>query len=178
MIIDIIDGDLLELFEQKKFDGIAHGCNCFHAMASGIAGQIAERFPTAVLADNRTPYGDITKLGTFSGTTTEFGTIINMYTQYRPGREQPDQLYRNILQAFFGLSRFTQENYPAKPRMTLGIPQIGCGIAGGNLKEVQEIINQNSPAFDIVMVNYKPKQFVPGLVGKKTGDLLTFSTNM
>jgi O-acetyl-ADP-ribose deacetylase (regulator of RNase III) len=35
-----INGDLIELALQDKFNVIAHGCNCFCTQKSGIAKQI------------------------------------------------------------------------------------------------------------------------------------------
>ena len=38
------DGDLLKLAKNGEFDVIIHGCNCFTAMFSGIAGQIRKEY--------------------------------------------------------------------------------------------------------------------------------------
>ena len=43
-MINYIDGDLIKLAKQGKFDVIVHGCNCFSTMKSGIAPQMAEAF--------------------------------------------------------------------------------------------------------------------------------------
>jgi O-acetyl-ADP-ribose deacetylase (regulator of RNase III) len=39
-----IDGDLIKLAQRGNFNVIAHGCNCFCQMGSGIAPQMAEAF--------------------------------------------------------------------------------------------------------------------------------------
>jgi len=39
-MIRYVDGDLVQMAKEGKFDVIAHGCNCFCAMGAGIAPQI------------------------------------------------------------------------------------------------------------------------------------------
>tara|TARA_R110000822_G_scaffold11613_4_gene42252 strand:- start:1226 stop:1822 length:597 start_codon:yes stop_codon:yes gene_type:complete len=39
-----IEGDLIRLAKQGKFDVITHGCNCFCTMGAGIAPQMADAF--------------------------------------------------------------------------------------------------------------------------------------
>jgi len=39
-----IEGDLIKLAKQGKFDVITHGCNCFCTMGAGIAPQMAKAF--------------------------------------------------------------------------------------------------------------------------------------
>ena len=80
-MINYIDGDLIKLAKQGKFDVIVHGCNCFSTMKSGIAPQMAEAFGCDEFKKERLTYveyddmdnmyevktdnkGDINKLGT------------------------------------------------------------------------------------------------------------------
>ncbi len=85
-----IEGDLIQLAKEGKFDIIAHGCNCFCTMGSGIAKQIKEHFPEAYEQDCKTIAGDIDKLGDYSAAWVYndlkkvFG-ILNCYTQYEYG---------------------------------------------------------------------------------------------
>ena len=39
-----IEGDLIALAKQGKFDVITHGCNCMSNMGAGIAPQMAKAF--------------------------------------------------------------------------------------------------------------------------------------
>ena len=41
-MINYVDGDLIKLAKQGRFDVIVHGCNCFCQMGAGIAPQMAE----------------------------------------------------------------------------------------------------------------------------------------
>ena len=66
MITKTIKGNLLDAFDRGDVDVIAHQCNCFCIMGSGIAPQIAKRYPAAYAADKATVKGDANKLGDFT----------------------------------------------------------------------------------------------------------------
>lgn len=141
---EYIKGDLIKLTKQGRFDGIAHGCNCFHVMGAGIAPLInAMSSGIASLVDETSPYGDINKLGTFSHCKfqryTEDGELLkipvevhvyNLYTQHSTGKNGVyvhwDSFSKSLCEAAKHL--FIVRGY----RPTLGIPLIGCGLAGGN----------------------------------------------
>ena len=79
-----IKGDLIKLAKDDNFDVIVHGCNCLHIMGAGIAKQIKHHFPSAYLADLKTPYHDQSKLGTISYTTVKTNSnkplvVVNGY---------------------------------------------------------------------------------------------------
>lgn len=139
MIKQYVNMNLLEAFASNELDGIIHGCNCFHAMASGIAPQIANQYAPIVRdADKKTEFGDWSKLGDYSLAETVNGLIINAYTQYRPGRCPADQLYSNIRRVFAKLNMDF-------PNMAFGIPKIGSGIAGGDWDTIAQIIHETTP---------------------------------
>lgn len=140
-----MQGDLFELAEDGMFDAIAHGCNCFHTMGSGIAKTVAEKYPAALQADKEQTFkGDHTKLGSYSSMNVGKFTIINAYTQYYMGRKG---LYWAIKEAFDKINK----NFSGK---VVGIPLIGCGIAGLQWDTVKEIINDTTPDVEIVVVHY------------------------
>lgn len=150
-----IVGDLLQLAEEGQFDIIVHGCNCFHLMGAGIAGQIAKQYPQAYQADLETVKGDVCKLGTYSGSyvkrerdETSIFRIFNMYTQYKPGKCPKEVLYPSIRSCFNELSATFDH------RIRIGIPMIGCGIAGGEWYEVEQIIYQTTQKLDITVVQW------------------------
>ena len=43
-MINYVDGDLIKLAKEAKFDVIVHGCNCLSTMGAGIAPQMAAAF--------------------------------------------------------------------------------------------------------------------------------------
>ena len=146
MINKEIKGDLIALAKNGHFDVIIHGCNCFNVMGAGIAKQIREHFPEAYLADKRSVKGSKSKLGTY---TYSLGSVIviNAYTQYRPRRGAVD--YEAIQQVFKKLNS-AKVLYGA----SIGIPLIGCGLAGGNWHKVKQIINEATPDLNITLVKY------------------------
>ena len=81
-----IQGDLIKLALDKKFDVIIHGCNCQCQMGAGIAKTIKNKFPEAYHADCESQKGDRTKLGTITTATVNRDghqiTIVNAYTQF------------------------------------------------------------------------------------------------
>lgn len=146
-IVNEMKGDLLDMVEDGHFDAIVHGCNCFHKMGAGIALQISKRYPEAVYADLITPIGDYKKLGKIS--TAEIThcskqpfTVINAYTQGTTGR---DGHYSAICKAFTKINK----KFSGKQ---IGIPLIGCGIAGLEWEIVYKLINEVTPDLEITVV--------------------------
>lgn len=163
-------GDLLEFFESGKVDFIAHGCNCFHTMGSGIARQIKEKYPQAFEADKDTDYGDYNKLGSYSryGGAYYFvstylnecsnkkrfklaNQILNCYTQFNYGN---DRCYLDYEALTLCLRKI---NYEFKHK-TIGLPQIGCGLAGGDWNKVREIIKKELKDIDVIVVMYNKEK--------------------
>jgi O-acetyl-ADP-ribose deacetylase (regulator of RNase III) len=121
-------------------------------MAAGIAGQIARRFPEAYEADLKTSRGYNLKLGQYSEVDTAHGKIFNLYTQFRPGMENPKVLASSIALAFQTLDI----RHGGRPDFLLGIPLIGCGIAGGDWDHIKNVIDTFAPNLLICVVEYKP----------------------
>lgn len=144
-----IDGDLIKLAKEGNFDYIAHGCNCFCTMGAGIAKQIKEQFPIAYTMDLATKKGDIKKLGNYTTTADHYAfTIINAYTQYRYGTEKRQLDY----EALTLILRKINYEYPGK---TIGLPKIGCNLAGGDWNIVKQIIEKELKDMDVTIVYYK-----------------------
>lgn len=131
-------GNLLAMAAAGHFDIIVHGCNCHNDMGGGIAAQIAKLYPEALEADtraNKNAYRPIDLLGNFSSTRVGGGlgqhnfVIANAYTQLYGGSGSFSYAALEIVLRKIA-DRYS--NYKAR----IGIPYIGCGIAGGD----QEII--------------------------------------
>jgi len=140
-----IKGNLITLAQQGKFHLITHGCNCFCKMSSGIAPQIKEAFPNAWEADLRTSKGDFNKLGNYSFGFWKELTIINSYTQYNYNvTEKPldyealTMCMRKINHEWSGLS--------------IGLPKIGAGLAGGDWNKIKSIIERELKDMDVTIV--------------------------
>lgn len=156
-----ITGDLLTLAEQGEFDVIVHGANCFNTMASGIAGQIARRFPQAADVDKQTEKGDRRKLGDFTfvkiqGLGTHEFSIVNAYTQYTYSRER-DVFEYDSFQEF--LNKFANWLPSVGGYVRVGFPYIGCGLAGGDQRRIVRMIENfsavNDEIADVTLVAFK-----------------------
>jgi O-acetyl-ADP-ribose deacetylase (regulator of RNase III) len=152
-MIKYVDGDLLKLADEGNFDVIGHGCNCFHAMESGIAPQIKAKYPDAYTADCATTKGDINKLGTISYAEMPNITVVNIYSQFdTKGRRQGKiDLDYDALRS--GL-RLMKNKFSGK---RFGINKIGSGLAGGDWTIIEKIIEEEMRGEYITIVNYIPK---------------------
>lgn len=161
-IVKIIEGDLIEIFKsgdgQRKFDAIAHGANCFHTMGAGIAKGIAINFPEAVAADiAHHQRGDLLALGQYSAAKTPYGYVLNLYSQFTPGKVPASGIVKSVGLAFGMVNSHTTPSLDlcADPRRpVIGIPLIGAGIAGGVWADIAERIDQVTPNLEIILVKY------------------------
>jgi O-acetyl-ADP-ribose deacetylase (regulator of RNase III) len=151
-INNVVEGDLVKLAAQGMFDVIVHGCNCFCTMKSGIAKSIVEQWPMAAYIDSKTVKGDRNKLGTYtSAYITEIDLeIINAYTQYKYGTDKIQVEYKAVQKVFQSLN----EEYK-NLGVIVGIPKIGCGLAGGEWPVVEHIIDQATPDLNIYLIEFE-----------------------
>ena len=152
MIVKYIKGDIVALFLEGNI--IAHGCNCFHTMGSGVAGQLARAYPKILEIDKTTTeYGSRDKLGdisiVFKHNPTGFSMCYNLYTQYEPG---PNLDYGALVNCMIELN-LQAETLLFKP--VIYIPRIGCGIAGGDWDKVSKLIDMFTPDIDLIVVDYE-----------------------
>lgn len=141
-----VSGDLISLAKQGNFDIIAHGCNCFCVMGAGLALQIKNHFPEAEKADKNYDRLLDAKLGNMSYAGYENLIVCNLYTQYEPG---PNLDYEALTLCLRKL------NYRFKG-FHIGLPQIGCGIAGGDWERVKAIIQKELVDMNVTIVIYQP----------------------
>lgn len=158
-----IKGDLIQLAKEGKFDVIAHGCNCQNMMGAGIALSMRMNF-NAHKFDLERPLhrADINKLGQIDFNTVNRSTgniiwdwdsfealyegliVVNAYTQYHGGANLDyaalELCLRKMNQLFKGKH--------------IGLPWIGCGIAGGDWARVRHMIRQELTDCDVTIVEY------------------------
>tara|TARA_B100001057_G_C22864691_1_gene955991 strand:+ start:3841 stop:4305 length:465 start_codon:yes stop_codon:yes gene_type:complete len=148
-----IEGDLILLAKNGKFDLIVHGCNCFNTMGAGIAKMIKDNFIGAWKADQKTKKGDRSKLGNYTSYIKSQNDntlrIINAYTQYTYGGKSPVD-YDAIRECFKKIN----SRYKGKK---VGIPKIGAGLAGGNWKQIEKIIDEETKDLKLTCVIYNKK---------------------
>lgn len=144
MITKTIKGNLLDAFDRGDVDVIAHQCNCFCNMGSGIAPQIAKRYPNAAEADQKTIRGDASKLGTFTKACVNRahskGIVYNLYGQFRYGGQRTQTDYYALADALISMQFDITDN--GMSDAIVGLPLIGCGLGGGDWEVVSKIINE------------------------------------
>jgi O-acetyl-ADP-ribose deacetylase (regulator of RNase III) len=170
-VIKYVDGDLIKLAKEGKFDVICHGANCQSVMKSGIAPQMAkafgcDKFKMELIGP------DVNKLGNIDYQTLVLGensiwsledaknnknepelTVVNAYTQYRYGKNHKDGDSMPFdYQAFTVCMRKINATFPGKH---VGMPYIGCGLAGGDWKRIERIIVEELWNCKVTIVNYK-----------------------
>lgn len=148
-----IEGDLIALAKEDKFNIIAHGCNCFNTMGSGVAKTIRENFPEAYHTDLWTTKGDMRKLGNynyalFTDYSYPYLIVINAYTQFNYGADKVNLDYEALTLCL----RKINHEFPGK---TIGLPKIGAGLAGGDWNRIKEIIQKELKDMDVTIVLYK-----------------------
>jgi len=148
-----ISGNLVTMAEQGQFDVIIQGCNCFCKMGSGIAYQLAKRWPEVSLVDKRTISGDKEKLGTFTVARVKdiynnSFSILNAYTQYGyNGRGVKEDVFE--YEHFTKILRTVKTYYSG---LRIGMPMIGAGLACGNWERIRMTIYKELVGEDVSIV--------------------------
>lgn len=140
-------GCLIEAAKAGEVDAIAHQANCFNTMKSGIAPLIVAYCPEAGEADQKTSRGDIAKLGTTSvGFADDNAMIWNLYGQFHYGRE-PGVVYTNYHALEQALTHMGRWLYQSSGDNSIGLPKLGCGLAGGDWAIVEGLIKKTLVAY-------------------------------
>lgn len=146
-----IEGDLIKLAKppHKMFDVIAHGCNCFNTQKSGLAPQMAKAFGTNYFRMELEGKGDIHKLGNIDYERIEGSLyVVNCYTQYNYDVSTKPLDYAALELC---LKKINDE---FKGRH-IGLPLIGCHLAGGDWNIVKTMIQKELKDMDVTIVHFK-----------------------
>ena len=147
-MITYVKGDLIEAGKSGLVDVIAHQANCQLVFGAGLARQIKQHFPVAYEADCQTKKGDKNKLGTLSMAYDQRYNlyIFNLYGQYRYGRDKQhtdyEALENSLKEMYFVLRSGTMHDPEIKPDCRIGIPRLGCGLAGGDWNIVESLVDK------------------------------------
>jgi len=151
-----LQGDLLKLANKGYFDIIVHGCNCQNVMGAGIAKQIKEQYPLNF---------EIDKKGILPGTIKSVVylsklVVVNAYTQIHH-TTNPKNIHPNHVGLHDGeydrymfiriCMKKINEIYKGKH---IGLPLIGCGLAGGDWGIVEKIIRDELKDCKVTIVKY------------------------
>lgn len=144
-MITYIYGDVIEMAKRGDIDVLLHGCNCFNTMGNGIAKTIKREFPEVYKADLSTVRGDIGKGGSYSVHHYEQLSVYNLYTQYNYGGGnlfKPEWLENSL--------NTLKEELVGK---RVGLPYIGCGLAGGREEDLIRVL-EKFPEIDFILVKW------------------------
>lgn len=151
-MITYIKGDAIKALKDGEITCLAHGCNNKGMMGAGIAKQIREQFPAAyqsyykfihdLLEDSRdndecTYNSELLGLVDFYRDSLD-RVIANCFTQDLYGNDKARYLnYEALHDCLEQLYLYCQEY-----KLILGMPKIGAGLAGGNWKIIECMINE------------------------------------
>lgn len=132
-MIKYIQGDLLE----SNCRVIAHGVNCSGGFASGVAGQIAKKWPEVKSWYFRKGRW---RLGMVQYVETDDNIVANCATQERYGKMAQ---YGVVYVDYPAVERVMRDlyDYVSQYDLTVAIPKIGAGLAGGDWNVIEKIIN-------------------------------------
>lgn len=136
--MNYVEGCIVQAAQAGDIDVLVHQTNCFNRWSSGLAPQIEKAFPDAKLADDHTKVGDPKKLGKaieMCRTYAHSVIVMNVYGQYE--WSNPDYRTTDYPALAKGLTKVAKrfDSYEH-----IGLPKIGCGVAGGDWDIVREII--------------------------------------
>lgn len=160
MIVNIVKN----IFDVD-LDVLVHQANCFCTMRSGIAKEIARRYPEAAQVDSLTRRGDMAKLGSYTvahipgGANTKH--VVNLYSQH--GYDSDAHRRKTDYNAMYDGLSLMRDNLvnEGKGNYKVGVPhKIGCGLGGGKWPIVKAIIEC---VFDqtefTVIICQRPEEF-------------------
>lgn len=136
-------GDLLNADEFV----IAHGCNCVGGFGSGVAGQIAQKWPDVRSAYLRQHNSYGWKLGQVQYVDIGDHIITNCGTQQK-------YVPRGICHADYGAIQNCMvkiKTYCKSHGFSLAIPKIGAGLAGGDWNEIEDILTEVFHDYDVTV---------------------------
>lgn len=158
-----IKGDLLQLAKSGMFDVIAHGCNCQHNFGAGIAKGMAIHFPESEKTDKETHNPQLGEISIAFDLKHNLN-IVNCYTQVSYGKAFEDNP-RNYFEHDTKKARYQaikscfQKINEEFAGMRLGIPLIGCGLAGLSWKTVERYVEDELTDVDVTIVKLPKKSY-------------------
>jgi O-acetyl-ADP-ribose deacetylase (regulator of RNase III) len=149
-----VKGDALDLFFKSKTDAVfMHGANCQQVMGAGIANQVRQQLAPLYYLDQYDTRNPTQRFGSYSAVVVgqvedKIKIGVNLYSQFETGANFDSNAFRNSLRAFCFSLPTNRENF------TIYIPQIGCGIGGGDWNDVKSIVKMELRDFNVVVVEY------------------------
>ena len=143
-------GDLIAAALNGEFDLIAHGCNCQSVQRRGIAKEMVKHFGTDKFPMETVTWlsNPVLKLGNIDFQQVNRLIVVNCYTQLSYGTDRVHADYEAITLCFRKINETFNSN------LRIGLPKIGCGLAGGDWNIVSRIIQSELKDMKSVTVMY------------------------
>jgi hypothetical protein len=136
------------------------GCDKFPMEAPEYRGDINKLGTIDYQIQNLTLQKPI-KLGNLNLLAPDFGgqplVVVNSYTQYRYGQNHPDGVYHPVDYEAITLC-MRKINLLFKGN-SIGLPKIGCGLAGGDWNIVSKIIEKELCNMNVTVIELGTKKF-------------------
>lgn len=150
MSIKLVKGDMVRSMLNGELQAYAHQANCFCTMGRGIAPLLVEANPEVLEVDKETEKGSPYKLGKFSVTTDKTKPLVyNIYGQFHWNKFKIDGKRNTDYNALESGMELAFMDMWDKGIKTLGVPLIGCGLAGGDWRVVKEMLHCLSSWYQI-----------------------------
>lgn len=150
-MLKYVEGDLF----STEADIIAHGCNCRNGYGSGVAYTMSQRYPKAKSLFHEKFDEDGWWLGDVQFVLQNDGKYIaNCATQYNflpRGFRHAD--YDAIRDCMEKVKRFAKDK-----GLTIAIPKIGAGLAGGDWAVIETILTEVFSDYDVTIYYLEPKK--------------------
>lgn len=151
-----LNGNLIDKARASEFDVIAHGCNCFCTMNSGVSALMVKYFRCDTYKMEQPKFkGDINKLGTIDFDSfyltkrRKYIDVVNAYTQYEYGDGKQYIDYEALALCLRKINIIFRGKH-------IGLPRIGCGCGGGDWSIVNGIMKRELTNMDVTIVMYAP----------------------
>lgn len=162
-----INGEIVNLSLEMNFDVIGHGLNCQNVQRSGVAKRMSFFFRTDTFPMEKPAfYGDYNKLGCIDYK----GFIIkDKSVRFTEKTEIPDLIVVNCYQQYYYATHPDNNGIPLDydalrlclrkinrifKGKRIGLPKIGCNLAGGDWTIVKPMIQEELKDCDVTIIIY------------------------
>ena len=153
----IVEGNLLDLFDEGIFKYIAHQVNCQGVMGSGIAKQIKKRYP--MIFEGYQDFIEVQENDTIGLASIDYVDdgryVIQLYGQRDYGKGDRHTNYSALASALVNaVSQISGPSY-TNP-IYIGIPyKMSCGLGGGDWSIVTLLLEDLEKIYNVEFIAVK-----------------------